>query len=69
MKVFISYSREDAGDFARHIHRYLGNVDNDVFIDINSIRIGDPWANSIEENISNCDVFIVILTPDSLRSI
>ena len=66
MKLFISYSREDAGDYARHVHRYLTNRGNDVFIDVNSIIIGDPWAHSIEQNISNCDVFLVILTPDSL---
>ncbi len=39
-----------------------------VFIDVNSITIGDPWARSIEKNISDCDIFVVILTPDSLTS-
>jgi tetratricopeptide (TPR) repeat protein len=68
VKLFISYSREDAGDFAKHVHRYLMNSGYDVFIDVNNITIGDPWAHSIEQNISNCDVFLVILTPDALRS-
>ena len=39
---------------------------HDVFIDVNSITIGDPWARSIEKNISDCDMFVVILTPDAL---
>ena len=68
MKLFISYSRDDAGDFAKHIHRYLRDKGHDVFIDVNNIRIGDPWAGSIEKNISECDIFVVILTPDSLTS-
>jgi tetratricopeptide (TPR) repeat protein len=41
---------------------------HDVFIDVNSITIGDPWARSIEKNISECDIFVVILTPDALSS-
>jgi tetratricopeptide (TPR) repeat protein len=41
---------------------------HDVFIDVNSIRIGDPWASSIEKNISECDIFIVILTPDAITN-
>ena len=68
MKLFISYSREDAGDYTRHVHEYLMNSGHDVFIDVNSITIGDPWAHSIEQNISNCDVFLVILTSNSFIS-
>ena len=54
--------------FARHVHRYLVNTGHDVVIDVNSIRIGEPWTNSIDNNICECDIFLVILTPDSLRS-
>jgi hypothetical protein len=68
VKIFISYSRADASNFAKHIHKYLRENSHSVFIDVNSITIGDPWASSIEKNISECDIFIVILTPDSLRS-
>jgi tetratricopeptide (TPR) repeat protein len=68
VKLFISYSREDAGNFAKHIHRFMRNKGHDVFIDVNDIRIGKPWADSIEKNISECDIFVVILTPDSLTS-
>jgi tetratricopeptide (TPR) repeat protein len=68
VKLFISYSRDDAGNFAKHIHKFMKNKGHDVFIDVNSIAIGDPWARSIEKNISECDVFIIILTPDSLTS-
>jgi hypothetical protein len=68
VKLFISYSRVDAGNFAKHIHRYLRENGHAVFIDVNSITIGDPWASSIEKNISDCDLFVFILTPDSLSS-
>ena len=67
MQIFISYSRTD-GEFAEIIYRRLKKFNYDVFIDINSIRSGEPWTNSIESNISKCDIFVVILTHNSLRS-
>lgn len=67
-KIFISYSRDDAEDFANHIYKFLKNKGYAVFIDVNNIRVGDPWAGSIEKNISECDIFVVLLTPDSLTS-
>jgi hypothetical protein len=66
-KIFVAYSRQDA-DFASHVHRYLRDKGYNVFIDVNSIRTGEPWTNSIEKNISECDIFVVILTHDSLTS-
>lgn len=64
----MSYSRKDARDFAEHIYRFMRDKGYNFFIDVDSIRIGDPWASSIENNISECDIFIVILTPFSLTS-
>jgi hypothetical protein len=46
----------------------MRNKGHDVFIDINSITIGDPWARSIEKSLSECDLFVVLLTPDALSS-
>jgi hypothetical protein len=57
VKLFISYSREDAGNFAKHIHKFMRNKNHDVFIDVSSIMIGDPWVDSIEKislNVISC---------------
>jgi len=67
VKIFVSYSRRDAGDFAEQISETLED-EHDVFTDIDDIEAGDIWTNVIEDNISRCDVFIVILTFASLRS-
>ena len=67
VKIFISYSRRDARDFAEQISETLED-EHDVFTDIDDIEAGDIWTNVIEDNISRCDVFIVILTFASLRS-
>ncbi len=68
MKIFVSYSRIDARHFAQKIHRDLSKEGHNVFTDVNSIRAGDKWSNIIEDHISKCDVFVVIVTPSSLKS-
>ena len=67
MKIFVSYSRKDANDFAERIVEIYG--DEHVFTDVDDIQIGDPWSNIIEDNISSCDIFVVILTFASLKSL
>jgi len=67
VKIFISYSRIDAGDFANRISETL--EEHDVFTDIKNIQIGDIWSNTIEKNIAACDVFLVIITLGALRSL
>ena len=66
--IFVSYSRFDAGDFVGHLVIHLSNFGYDIFTDVSLIRGGDNWSKTIEENISNCDMFVVIVTPRSLKS-
>jgi hypothetical protein len=51
MKIFVSYSRRDSGDFANQIHRQLSSFKHDIFTDVDSIRAGQGWSNTIEQNI------------------
>lgn len=68
MKIFVSYSRRDAGDFANQLQRHLSSFNYDIFTDVDSIRVGEVWSSTIEENISNCDIFVVIVTDGALQS-
>jgi hypothetical protein len=68
VKIFVSYSRKDAGDFAEQIRTYFSSLKYNVFTDIDSISAGDVWSTAIETNISNCDIFIVIVTYGALYS-
>ncbi len=68
MKIFVSYARRDAGDFADQIQRYFSDFEYNVFTDVDSINVGDIWSNIIEDNISKCDFFIVIITYGALQS-
>lgn len=68
MKVFISYSRLDASETAKAIHNYLTEIGHpEVFIDTSDIRGGDEWRNTIQNEISKCDIFVLLVTRSSLR--
>jgi hypothetical protein len=66
VKIFVSYSRKDANDFAERISEVFG--DEHVFTDVDDIQMGDPWSSIIEQNISTCDIFVIIVTFASLKS-
>ncbi len=68
MKIFVSYSRKDAGDFAEIIRDNFTSIKHDVFTDIDSISGGDIWNKTIEDNISKCEIFVVIITSSALLS-
>lgn len=69
MKIFVSYSRRDAGDFAELIQRYFERSKYDVFTAVNNIQVGDVWSTDIESNISKCDIFVIIVTYGALQSV
>jgi hypothetical protein len=68
LKIFVSYSRSDAGDFAEATRKHLTGFDYIVFIDTNSINAGEIWNDINADYISNCDIFVVIITPGVLIS-
>jgi tetratricopeptide (TPR) repeat protein len=77
VKIFTSYSRSDAREFAELIRPYLMGADSgvmerkrkiDVFTDIANIKPGEVWTKSVATNISNCDIFVVIVTYGALDS-
>lgn len=69
MKIFVSYSTADGGEFAEKIHKYFRANSHEVFTDVDFIKPGDTWSRTIEEKISSCDYFIVILTFAALDSV
>ena len=68
MKIFVSYSRADGSSFAKKVDKYFTAESQDVFTDVDDIKGGDPWSTTIEENITDSDIFIVILTFGALKS-
>lgn len=68
MRIFVSYSRSDGGDFADHINEHYQKEANDVFIDHEDILGGEEWSEKIKKSISTSDIVIVIVTRSALKS-
>lgn len=66
MGVFISYARRDA-DVTASLHEDLVRATLEVWFD-RDLQGGQRWWEAILEQIAACDVFLFVLSPDSIRS-
>jgi hypothetical protein len=62
-RVFISYRHGDGDDCAERLYdRLLATVPGiEVFRDVDTLKLGDDFAKSIEANIQSCDVLIAVI--------
>lgn len=65
-QIFISYSRSDQ-DKVKEFAEVLQATGNDVWID-QQLTGGQRWWDNILENIRQCEVFVVAVSPKSLDS-
>ena len=68
VNFFISYSRDDGGDIARHLRESLLKQGYEVFLDTASLSVGANWKDRIKTAIDGCDVFVLIITENSMKS-
>jgi hypothetical protein len=64
-QIFVSYRRADSSKWANRLYGHLSmRYGKDlVFQDIDDINAGDDWAGTIRQEISSCQVFLVIIGP------
>lgn len=68
-KIFVSYSRHDEA-FAGKIAIWLAKTLNmGVWIDIDDIQPGVKWSAAIQDGLDNCEVMVVIVSPESMESV
>lgn len=65
-QIFISYSHTDK-EYAHKLHQYLIERDFRAWID-DKIDYGSRWQKQVEKQLRECDVFILIMSPDSEKS-
>jgi serine/threonine protein kinase len=65
-KLFLSYARKDQ-TFVYTLADELRRYSVDVWIDRN-IEYGSTWDESIDNQLRDCDVMVVIATPDAMQS-
>jgi hypothetical protein len=70
MKIFVSHHVAGARDIARHINKEYTRYGYQVFVSsqYDSIDLGDHWMEAVKNAISNCDLFLIIITHGSLKS-
>ncbi len=66
-QVFISYSRKNL-DFVKHLVNDLKTAGLKVWYDVSDLEVGKRWVTEIEGAIRQSQYFIVILSPDSIKS-
>ncbi len=64
-KIFISYSRHDLL-FVERLARDLQARGLDVWYDLSSLGIGTGWGKEIQTAIKQSQVFLVVLSPNSV---
>jgi hypothetical protein len=67
MKVFISHNSADK-KFVRTLKTDLNENGIDTFVDEDSLEFGDSLKERLEEGIKESSHFIIILTPNSIKS-
>ena len=63
--IFISYRREDAAAYAGrlcdHLNRLAGA--DRVFMDVEDITPGDPFAAAIDDKMARCEIALIVIGP------
>ena len=67
LDVFISYSRVDS-DFARRLNEALQTQGKRTWFDQESIATGSDFQQEIYRGIESSDVFVFVLSPESVNS-
>jgi hypothetical protein len=67
-RVFVSYRRTEARAVAVQLHDELSGRGFDVFLDTHDIRPGLPFQEMLWHRLVDCDVVIMLDTPDYYES-
>jgi hypothetical protein len=67
-KVFISYRRNESTSVAIQLFEALEAHNFDVFLDTHSVGKGQPFQDELWHRMTDCDVIVLLNTPDFLKS-
>jgi TIR domain-containing protein len=64
-KVFISYRRDEPGNYAGHIYRAIRDHfgPNAVFMDVVGLEPGTPWAEEIRNAVGGSRALVLVIGP------
>lgn len=66
-RIFISYSRKDQG-FVHNLNDALQALKRETWVDLKDIPFTGVWEQEIYSAIEGADIFVFIISPDSIQS-
>ena len=66
-QVFISYARRDV-EFGLQLAKDLKSAGFNAWFDQLDIPAGARWDDEVEKALAECEIFLVILTPEAIES-
>ncbi len=68
-QIFISYRREDGSAWAGRLSDRLSiHFPSKIFMDVDSVDLGDDFVKAIERTVGSCDVLIAVIGKGWLNS-
>lgn len=67
-KIFISYRRTESTSIAIQLYEALESFNYDVFLDTHTISKGEPFQDELWHRMTDCDVIVLLNTPEFLES-
>lgn len=67
LRIFLSHSHDD-NDWCDGFVEELRKYDVDIWYDHRSLELGDDWIDSIEKELADRDILLVIITPEAMDS-
>jgi len=65
-KIFVNYRRDDSASHALNVAQYMERAfgARNVFIDVDSIQIGQNFEDVLEERLGQCKVMLAVMGPN-----
>lgn len=61
--IMLSYARNEAASHAIQLKLELVALGFSVYLDVHEIQNGSDWQDALNEAVTNCDVFVPLITP------
>ncbi|MCK4732005.1 MAG: toll/interleukin-1 receptor domain-containing protein [Methanophagales archaeon] len=67
LHVFLSYAVADK-EYAHKLHKLLSQQPNLHIFTTEALSAGEDWTSKLKDELSKCDVFVVLLSPNAIES-
>ncbi len=66
-RIFISHSSDD-NEFCKKLAASLAELGADTFLDVEDIRAGEDWGESIQQGLDSSGLMLLVISPKAMQS-